>query len=44
MALLWVLLGAAVGGITVPRWNAIGIVSGALAGIILLLPWGPFSG
>src|SRR5260370_2683951 len=40
MTLLWVLLGAAVGGITASHRNVLGVVSGVLAGVILLLPLG----
>jgi hypothetical protein len=44
MMLLWTVLGGAVGGITIPTRNLLGVVSGALAGIILLAPAGAVLG
>jgi hypothetical protein len=44
MVLLWTALGCAVGGMTIPTRNLVGIVSGVLAGVILLAPVGAVLG
>lgn len=44
MALLWSLLGAGIGASTAPSSDLIGLVSGILAGLIVLVPMGALLG
>jgi hypothetical protein len=40
MAAVWLVFGAAVGVLTAPKPDAIGVVAGVIAGVVVLLPLG----